>query len=165
MLAYQTKSQGSSPRPDIKTKYEKRRFPLSRFLAKNLRVNKIAMKSISKKNLLFEVDFKLQVPPLMYKIKTHNIIGVRNLVNNPGLRVLMINYVCMCIFLNMFKFKINWCLVSIKFFIVHTNFVATVYNLTYITIIACSLIFFAYKGNLQTMTVLFISNASSPKTE
>ena len=35
-----------------------RRFPLSRFLAKTLRVNKIAMKSFSK-NLSFGVDFKL----------------------------------------------------------------------------------------------------------
>ena len=60
-----------------------RRFPLSRFLAKTLRVNKIAMKSFSK-YLSFGVDFKLQVPPLMYKkINTHNISGVRNQVNNP----------------------------------------------------------------------------------
>ena len=61
VLAYWTKSQGSSPRPDIKTKYEKVflwRFPLSRFLAKILRVNKIAVKSFSK-NLSFGVDFKL----------------------------------------------------------------------------------------------------------
>ena len=36
-----------------------RRFPLSRFLAKTLRVNKIAMKSFSEKNLSFGVDFKL----------------------------------------------------------------------------------------------------------
>ena len=35
-----------------------RRFPLSRFQAKILRVNKIAMKSFSK-NLSFGVDFKL----------------------------------------------------------------------------------------------------------
>ena len=34
------------------------RFPFSRFLAKTLRVNKIAMKSFSK-NLSFGVDFKL----------------------------------------------------------------------------------------------------------
>ena len=34
------------------------RFPLSRFLAKTLRVNKIAMKNFSK-NLSFGVDFKL----------------------------------------------------------------------------------------------------------
>ena len=34
-----------------------RRFPLSRFLAKSLRVNKIAMKSFS--NLSFGIDFKL----------------------------------------------------------------------------------------------------------
>ena len=59
-----------------------RQFPLSGFLAKPLRVNKIAMKS-SSKNLLFEVDFKLQVRQLMYKINTHNISGVRNKVNNP----------------------------------------------------------------------------------
>ena len=59
-----------------------RHFPLSRFLAKTLRVNKIAIKSFSKK-LSFGVDFKLQVPPLMYKINTHNISSVRNQVNNP----------------------------------------------------------------------------------
>ena len=59
-----------------------RRFPLSRFLAKTLRINKIAIKSFSK-NLSFGVDFKLQDPPLMYKINTHNIRGVRNQVNNP----------------------------------------------------------------------------------
>ena len=41
---------------------------------KILRVNKIGMKSF---------DFKLQVLPLMYKINTHNISGVRNQVNNP----------------------------------------------------------------------------------
>ena len=36
-----------------------RRYPLSRFLVKTLRVNKIAMKSFLKKNLSFGVDFKL----------------------------------------------------------------------------------------------------------
>ena len=45
--------------------------------------NKIAIKSFSK-NLSFEVGFKLQVPPLMYKINAHNISGVRNQVNNPN---------------------------------------------------------------------------------
>ena len=30
------------------------------------------------KNLSFGVDFKLKVPPLMYKINTHNISGMRN---------------------------------------------------------------------------------------
>ena len=35
-----------------------RRFPLTRFLAKTLKVNKIAMKSFSK-NLSFGVNFKL----------------------------------------------------------------------------------------------------------
>ena len=59
-----------------------RRFSLSSFLAKTLRVNKITVKSFSK-NLYFGVDFKLQVPPLIYKINTHNISGVRNQVNNP----------------------------------------------------------------------------------
>ena len=59
-----------------------RRFSLSRFLATTLRANKIAMKSFSK-NLSFEVDLKLQIPPLIYKINTHNISGVRNQVNNP----------------------------------------------------------------------------------
>ena len=43
-----------------------RRFPLSRFLAKTLRVNKIAMKSFSK-NLSLGFDFKQQIPPLVYK--------------------------------------------------------------------------------------------------
>ena len=52
-------------------------FPLSRFLAKTLRANKIALK-ISQKNLSFGIDFKLYVPPLMYKINAHNISGVRN---------------------------------------------------------------------------------------
>ena len=74
------KTQGSSPRPDIKTKYEKYFFgdflPLSRFLAKTLKVNKISMKNFS--NLSFGVDFELQVPPLMYRINAHNISGVRN---------------------------------------------------------------------------------------
>ena len=99
VLAYQTKSQGSSSSPDIKTKYKKvflRRFPLSKFLAKTLRVNKIAMKSFSK-NLLFGVAFKLQVPPLMKKINIHNISGVRNQVNNPDWRVVIANYVCVCV--------------------------------------------------------------------
>ena len=58
-----------------------RRFPISRFLAKTLSVNKIAMKSFL--NLSFGVDFKLQIPPLMYKINTHSINGVRNQVNYP----------------------------------------------------------------------------------
>ena len=35
------------------------------------------------KKISFGVDFKLQVPPLMYKINTRNISGVRNQVNNP----------------------------------------------------------------------------------
>ena len=43
---------------------------------------KIAMKSFPK-NLSFRVDFKLQVPQLMYKININNISGVRNQVNNP----------------------------------------------------------------------------------
>ena len=43
-----------------------------------MKVNKIAMKS-SSKNLSFGVDVKLHVPPLMYKIKTNNVSGVRNL--------------------------------------------------------------------------------------
>ena len=40
-------------------------------------------------NLLFGVDFKLQVPPL-----THNVSDVRNQVNNPDWRIVMTNYVC-----------------------------------------------------------------------
>ena len=59
-----------------------RRFHLSIFLAKTLRVNKIVMKSFSN-NLSFAVDFKLKVPPVMYKISIHNISDVRNKVNNP----------------------------------------------------------------------------------
>ena len=55
-------------------------FLLSRFLAKILKVNKIAVKSFLK-NLSFGVDFKLQIPPLMYKINKHNISDVRNQVN------------------------------------------------------------------------------------
>ena len=43
------------------------------------------MKSLLK-YLSFGVDFKLQVPPLMYKNNTHNICGVRNQVNNPDLK-------------------------------------------------------------------------------
>ena len=34
------------------------------------------------KNLSFGVDFELQVPLLMYKIKAHNISGVRRIVMN-----------------------------------------------------------------------------------
>ena len=52
-----------------------RRFPFSRFLTKTLRVNKVAMKKFLT-NLSFEVDFKLQVVPLIYKINTHNMNGV-----------------------------------------------------------------------------------------
>ena len=48
-----------------------RRFTLSRFLAKTLRVNKIAMKSFST-NLSFGVDFKRKVAPLMYEIIAHD---------------------------------------------------------------------------------------------
>ena len=49
---------------------------------------------IFSKNLSFGVDFQLQVPPpLLYKINTHNISGVRNKVNTPDLRGVMTNYV------------------------------------------------------------------------
>ena len=61
-----------------------RRFPLSRFLAKPQYI-RIAMKSFSK-YLSFGVDFKLQVPPLMYKNNTHNICGVKNQVNNSNMK-------------------------------------------------------------------------------
>ena len=65
VLAYLTKSQGLSPRPEIKTKYEKYffgDFALSAdFWQKFLRVNKIAMKNFSK-NLSFGVDFKTERP-------------------------------------------------------------------------------------------------------
>ena len=58
---YYTKSQGSSPRPDIKTKYEKYFF--GDFFSADIwqklwECNKIAMKSFSK-SLSFGVDFKL----------------------------------------------------------------------------------------------------------
>ena len=54
---------GFEPKARYLTKIRKvflRRFPLSRFLAKTLRVNKIAMKNFSK-NLSFGVDFKLTI--------------------------------------------------------------------------------------------------------
>ena len=55
-------------------KYEK--YFLGDFLSadfwqKTLRVNKSAMKKFLK-NLSFEVDIKLLVPPLTYKINAHN---------------------------------------------------------------------------------------------
>ena len=59
---------------DIKTKYLKKIllqwFPLSRFRAKNLKVNKLAVKEFLK-NLSFGVFVKLYVPPLTYKKLTH----------------------------------------------------------------------------------------------
>ena len=61
VLAYSTKSQGSSPRPDIKMKYEKNFFGdflSANFWQKLWESIKIAMKSFSK-NLSFGVDFKL----------------------------------------------------------------------------------------------------------
>ena len=42
------------------------------------------------KNLSFVVDFKFQVPPLMYTINAHSINF------NPECRVAITNYVCMC---------------------------------------------------------------------
>ena len=57
-------------RPDNKTE-------ISRFLAKTLFVNKIAMKSFLK-YLSFGVDFKLNVPRLMDIINIHNISGMRS---------------------------------------------------------------------------------------
>ena len=68
------------PVQSSKMKYKKiflRRLPLSRFLAKTLRVNKTAMKKFLK-TLSFGVDVKLQVPPLTYKINAHNMSGVRS---------------------------------------------------------------------------------------
>ena len=45
------------------------------------------MKSFSKKkNLPFGVEFKLKIPPLMYKVDAYNISGLRNQVNNPNLK-------------------------------------------------------------------------------
>ena len=52
---------GFEPQARHQNKIQKvclRRFPLSRFLAKTLRINKIAMNSFSQ-NLSFGVDFKL----------------------------------------------------------------------------------------------------------
>ena len=85
-LAYQAKNPGFEPQARHQNKIRKiflLRFSPSTFLAKTLRVNKIAMKSLSK-NLQFGVDFKLQVPPLIYKINKNNISGVRNQVKNPA---------------------------------------------------------------------------------
>ena len=50
---------------------------------KNSGSKKNCHEKFHKRNLSFGIDFKLQVPALMYKIKTHNISGVRNQVNNP----------------------------------------------------------------------------------
>ena len=43
------------------------------------------------KNLLFGVDFKLQVPPLKFKINAHNLSDVKS--RNPDCRVVMASYV------------------------------------------------------------------------
>ena len=57
--------------------------PLIRFLAKTVRVNKIAMKKLLK-NLSFGVGVKLYVPPLMYKINALNIcMCCENVGYNP----------------------------------------------------------------------------------
>ena len=48
----------SYPKSGIKSKYDKKYFSLSRFLAKTLRVNKPAMKEFPK-NLAFGVNVKL----------------------------------------------------------------------------------------------------------
>ena len=50
---------------------------------KILKVNSFAIKSFSK-NLSFGVNFKLQVPPLAYKIYTHNISNVRSTTLTEG---------------------------------------------------------------------------------
>ena len=67
---------GSNPRSDIKTKLFKKIFlqqlPLSRVLAKTLRIHKITMKSFSK-ICGSESTLNCQVPPLMYKINPHNV--------------------------------------------------------------------------------------------
>ena len=52
-------------------------MPLSRFLAKTLRINKPAMKKFLK-NLAFEVDVKLYFLPLTYKNNARNLSGVRS---------------------------------------------------------------------------------------
>ena len=59
-----------------------RRLTLSRFLAKTMRVNKISIRFLKKKNLSFRIDFILQTPSFIYKINTHNISGVSNQVLN-----------------------------------------------------------------------------------
>ena len=79
---------GSNPNSDICniTEYEKillRQLSVSRFQAKLLRVNKITMKSFSKKKkkyLSFEVDFTL------------NIIGMRSYVGIQSGRVVIWHY-------------------------------------------------------------------------
>ena len=60
---------------------------------KSQRVNRIAMKSFSNKNLSIGVDLKFYVLPLKNKINTHNISGVRNYVNNLDWRIVMTNYI------------------------------------------------------------------------
>ena len=67
-----------TPDQTEKRNYEKifpRRLSLSGFLAKTLRVNKIAMKKLLK-NLSFTIAIKLSVPPFMYEINAHNIGGM-----------------------------------------------------------------------------------------
>ena len=62
---------GFEPQARHQNKIQKvflRRFPLSRFLAKTPGINKIVMKSFSKNNLSFGVNFKLYVTLLLYKI-------------------------------------------------------------------------------------------------
>ena len=54
-----------------------RRFPLTRFLAKTLKVNKSAKKKFLK-NLQFRVVVKLQILPFTYKINIHNMSVVRS---------------------------------------------------------------------------------------
>ena len=78
VLAYYTKSQAWSPRPDIKNEIRKlflRQFPVSRFLAKTLRAKLNCHERFLKKNLLFGVDFRVY---LCIQISTHNISGVRS---------------------------------------------------------------------------------------
>ena len=59
-----------------------RLLPLSRFVAKTLRINNVAIKSFSK-NLSLGVVIKLYLLPIVYKINAHNISGVRSQVLIP----------------------------------------------------------------------------------
>ena len=74
-----------------------RRFPLCRFQAQTLRVNKIAMKSFLK-ICLSASTLNYRSRHLCIQIYTH---GMRNWVNNLDWRFVMANYVCYYILLRL----------------------------------------------------------------